>query len=48
MRPHTWRVPKSLSGTFRVTPKIATGPFESKIISKTIRIRDGQLVEEPK
>ena len=46
MLPHTWRVPKSLSGTFRVTPKIDTGPFESKIVSKVIRIRNGQLLKK--
>jgi hypothetical protein len=44
MCPHTWRVPKDLSGEFQVLPKLDTGPFESKLLPQTIRLKDGIAV----
>jgi len=41
-------VPKDLTGRFRVTPTIDTGPFESKTVSREIQIRGGRLVPTTK
>ncbi len=45
MCPHSWRVPGNLSGTFRVVPRIDTGPFESVIVEREVRIECGSWIE---
>jgi len=39
-------VPKGLSGEFTVLPRIDTGPIESKILPRTIRIANGKWVRD--
>jgi hypothetical protein len=41
-------VPADLTGAFVVVPRLDTGPIESKILTREIRIENGRWIEQAK